>query len=214
LSTIQFPVSTAPAAKGGMSHRAFAGRPRLDKLSLSGPSEIGGINFDVCSDVQPERLLWLESFKDACFNYSAWGLGKNGTSKPEFLHAVSYFFYTRSYLPESWRQARFLREVAVDEATGKRVNRVVRLDDNVLMFMCLDAHWPYFDFKMSLDSFTRRLKAERKRLIEQNWRQVAAYLRINRPIIECIDALVCPSDPAELEHVLYGDCTSELTVAA
>jgi hypothetical protein len=82
--------------RGGMSPHAFAGHDRLDKLDLSGPSEVGGKLLDVTSNVQPERLLWLTSIQDAVQNYLPWGLGRNGTTGHEFWYATKYFFHVQA----------------------------------------------------------------------------------------------------------------------
>jgi hypothetical protein len=213
-SVLSFPSAPAASTRGGASANAWGSEPRLDKLSLQGPSEIGGVLIDVVSGIQPERTLWLESFKDAVFNYKFYGLGRNGTCRDEFWYSCEYLFNVRSYLPSTWQGGRVIREVAEDE-TGKRRNRVVRIPDDVLMFQCLDQHWSYFDFRMSLESFCKRLKAERRGLLERNWPQVARYLHLNHLTFEsCAATLTYPSEPDQLTDLLYSSRTSRLAVAA
>jgi len=84
------------AGRGGMSANAFGGHTRLDKCDLMGPSLLGEIEYDVTSDVVPERTLWLTTIKDSCDNYLMWGLGRNGTSAPEFWYAAEFLFHTRA----------------------------------------------------------------------------------------------------------------------
>jgi hypothetical protein len=84
------------AGRGGMSANAFGGQTRLDKCDLMGPSLLGEIEYDVTSDVVPERTLWLTTIKDSCDNYLMWGLGRNGTSAPEFWYAAEFLFHTRA----------------------------------------------------------------------------------------------------------------------
>jgi len=91
--------------RGGMSANAFGGHDRLDKLDLSGPSEVGGKLLDVASNVQPERLLWLSTIQDALNNYLEFGLGQNGTTEDEFWFAAEYLFNVRAADPESWKDA-------------------------------------------------------------------------------------------------------------
>ncbi len=197
-----------------MSAHGFGGHHRLDKLNLAGPSLIGDDLVDVTSDVQPERTLWLASIQDAAHNYKFYGLGSNGTSRDEFWFAVEWFFRVRSDRPETWRAARVMREVVKDEALGRRVNRVVRIPDDVLRFQCLDVLWGMLRFPIDLQTFCRRLKAERRDLLRKNWAQVRKHLRLDRTFAECEATLVCPSSPDELTDLLYAPRVRSLAVAA
>ena len=188
-----------------MSPRAFGGHHRLDKLDLV---------VDVTSDIQPERTLWLASIQDAAHIYKFYGLGANGTSRDEFWYATEWFFHVRSDRPETWQAARVLREVVFDEELGRRANRVTRIPDNVLKFQCLDVLWQHLSFPIDLETFTRRLKAERRSLLRKNWNQVREYLRLDRTFAECAETLTCPSSPDELTNLLYSSRTSSLAVAA
>lgn len=196
-----------------MAHNAFGGHRRLDKCDLQGPSLLDDILVDVTSDTEPERTLWTSVIADAVNQFIFWGLGRNGTSAQEFWHSVEYLFRVRSDRPETWSAARVVREEVFDDATGQRVNRVVRLDDDVLKFMCLDVLWGMLRFPIDLETFLRHLKAERRVLLQRNWSQIRAYLHLQLTYAECAETLTCPASPDELTDLIHSVRT-RLAVAA
>jgi hypothetical protein len=197
--------STPPAAKrGGMSRNAFGGHTRLDKCNLRGPSEIDGMLVDVASGISPERTIWCEVVADAVHQFKFYGLGKNGTKRDgsEFWSACKFLFHVRADKPETWMPAKVLRETYYDEDLGRRASHVQTLSDDVLRAGCLDSIWAHLCFPMTLETFVRRLKAERRNLLQSNWKQVVKFLRIPDDAYS-MDMLVCPTGPVELATLLY-----------
>ena len=195
--------STPPAAKrGGMSRNAFGGHTRLDKCNLQGPSEIDGMLFDVASGISPERTIWCEVVKDAVHQFKFYGLGKNGTTADEFWSASKFLFHVRADKPETWMPAKVLRQTYYDEDLGRRASHVQTLSDDVLRAGCLDSILAHLCFPMTLDTFVRQLKAERRHLLQSNWKQVVKFLRIPDDAYS-MDMLVCPTGPVELATLLY-----------
>jgi hypothetical protein len=191
------------ARRGGMSKNAFGGHTRLDKLNLQGPSEIDGTLVDVAC-VSPERHLWCSVIADAVQQYLFYGLGKNGTKRDgtEFWSACKFLFHVRASKPETWMPAKVLRETYKDENLGRRASHVQTLSDEVLKAGCLDAILEHLSFPMTLETFVRRLMAERRNLLQSNWKQVITFLGIPDDAYS-MDMLVCPTGPVELATLLY-----------
>jgi len=191
------------ASRVGMSANAFGGHARLDKLDLSGPSQVGGKLLNVASNIQPERLLWLTSIQDAVQNYLPWGLGSNGTDPEEFWYATQYLFHVRASKPETWQDTpRSVKQTYRDEAKGRRINRTVVYSDADLMFMCLDNLWDFLQFPVTLETFRADLMVERRGLIANNWDQVADYLGLPGTFERWEHALVGPTEPEEVDAIL------------
>lgn len=197
-----------------MAHNAFGHHTRIDKCDLQGPSLMDDVLVDVASDVQPERTLWTSVIASAANDFLMFGLGRNGSTRDEFWFSVEFFYHTRASKPETWQAARVQREVVFDETLGRRVNRVQRIPDEALQFMCLDRLWGLLCFPVDLETFLRRLRAERSKLLSRNWQQVSRYLRLDRTFAECEATLVCPSSPDELTDLLYAPRVGSLAVAA
>jgi hypothetical protein len=191
------------AGRGGMSAHAFGGHDRLDKLDLSGPSQVGGKLLDVASNIQPERLLWLSTIQDAVNNYLEYGLGKNGTTVDEFWFAVEYLLNVRAADPETWKDApRTFAETYYDDHEGRRVTRTVQLTEDNVRGMCLDTAWDHLNFPLALGEFCARLMKERRRLLAHNWAQVARFLALPGTPADWERALVCPETPEDVEELL------------
>lgn len=208
--------STPPARKrGGRSRNAFGGHTRLDKCNLQGPSEIDGILIDVASGISPERTIWCEVVKDAVQQYKFHGLGKNGPTADSFWSACKFLFHVRADKPETWMPAKVLRETYHDEHLGRRGRRsshVQILSDEVLRAGCLDSILAHLCFPMTLEAFVRRLKADRRNLLQHNWKQVVSFLDIPDDAYS-MEMLVCPTGPVELATLLYVR-NAQMAVAA
>lgn len=160
-----------------------------------------GVLVDVAC-VSPERHLWCEVIKDAVHQFLFYGLGSNRTTADLFWSACKFLFHVRASKPETWQAARILREVYYDEDLGRRASHVQTLSDDVLKAGCLDLIWAHLCVPMTLETFVRRLKAERRSLLQRNWKQVVSFLGI--PDDEySMDMLVCPTGPVELATLLY-----------
>ena len=170
--------------RGGMAKNPFGGHERMDKCNLQGPSMLGGQLVDVFSGVPGERTMLAESLKDACSNYLFFGLGQNGTSADEFWFSVEYLFRCRASRPETWQCARYMRDTFFDEAQGKRVTRVLTLTDEQLKLACIDAQWDLLEMPFPVERFVSALRAERKRLIGENRKQIETFIALlnNRSI--------------------------------
>ena len=191
------------AIRGGMSANAFGGHDRLDKLNLSGPSQVGGKLLGVASNIEPERLLWLSTIQDAVNNYLEYGLGKNGTTVDEFWFAVEYLLNVRAAEPETWKDApRTFANTYYDDQKRRRVTRTVRLTEGDIRAMCLDTAWDHLNFPLALDEFCARLMKERLRLLVSNWAQVARFLALPGTPADWKRALVCPETPEDVERLL------------
>ena len=97
LTTLRNPA----AGRCGMSANSFGGHDRLDKLDLSGPSQVGGKLLDLASNIQPERLLWLSMIQDTLNNYLECGLGRNGATIDEFWFVAEYLLNVGGADPET-----------------------------------------------------------------------------------------------------------------
>ena len=171
--------STPPAAKrGGMSPNSFGGHTRLDKCNLQRSSKFGDVDYDVVSDMPGVRTLWVGVIKDAVQQYLFFGLGRNGPTREEFWSACEFLFNIRASKPETWQEAKVMREVYYDEDLGRRASHVQMLSDDVLRAGCLDSIWANVYFPMTLETFVGRLKAERRNLLQRNWEQVVTFLGI------------------------------------
>ena len=117
LTTLRNPA----AGRGGMSANALGGHDRLDKLDLSGPSQVGGKLLDVASNFQPERLLWLSTIQDALNYYLEFGLGRNGTTIDEFWFVAEYLLNVGALIPKPEKMYRGhtpRRTTTIRSATG------------------------------------------------------------------------------------------------
>jgi len=196
------------SSKGGMCANAFGGHARLDHCNLLGQSWFrgpdGGLEpCDVASNASPERNLWLCSIQDAAFNYKFFGLGRNGTEGSEYWHAVDYIFYVRAAKSASWENApRRITQTYQDESLGRRVSRKVELSKFQVKAMCLDFAWDHLEFPITLDTFCDRLKKERLKIVRENWGQIRAFLNLPGSLETWERALVCPSEPEDVERLL------------
>lgn len=197
-----------------MDRCAFGHHTRIDKCDLQGPSLINDVLVDVASGIEPERTLWTSVIAFAANDFLMFGLGRNGSTRDEFWFSVEFFFHTRASRPATWQSSRVQREVIFDEALGRRVNRVQTIPDEALRAMCLDSIWAHLRFPLSLDTFLRRLRAERSELLSRNWQQVSHYLGLHRSFAECESVLVCPESPEALSQLLYAPRGGSLAVAA
>jgi len=139
-------------------------------------------------------------------------LGRNGTSAKEFWFACEFLFVTRASKRQTWQDAHLQRQSYVDEMLGRRVTRTIELSNDQLRSMCLDSIWGLVDFRMPLELFCTRLKAERRKIIRANKRQIWHYLALpsNRPTaatfatgigafpVDYESLLVCPATPEEM----------------
>ena len=205
--------STPPARKrGGMSRNAFGGDTRLDKCNLQGPSEIDGTLVDVASGISAERTIWCEVVKDAVNQFKFFGLGKNGPTADSFWSACKFLFLVRADKPETWMPAKVLRETYYDEHLGRRSSHEQILSDEVLRAGCLDSILAHLRFPMTLEAFVRQLKANRRKLLQHNWKQVVSFLDIPDDAYS-MEMLVCPTGPVELATLLYVR-NAQMAVAA
>jgi len=206
------------ANHGGMTPGAFGGHGRLDKCVLTGPSMVGEHLYDVVSNAEGERTLWVQVILDAANNYLFFGLGRNGTTAEEFWYACEFLFRVRAAKPETWQSTpQVVSETYLDEQSGRRVTRSTEYSENDIKAMCLDTIWNHLDFPMSLEIFCARLKTERHSIIRANNRQIWDYLALpsKRPtsrtsFVELVTAfspafealLVCPETPEEMEELI------------
>jgi hypothetical protein len=192
--------------KAGMCANPFGGHERLDKCNLQGPSMLGGELVDILSDVPGERTLIAETFKDALNNYLFFGLGQNGTSAPEFWYGVEFLFRIRASRPETWKDARYMRDAYVDEQTGKRVSRTLVLTDSQLQAGCADYLWDLLEMPLSLDEFVIRVRAVRRDLLRENKEQIEKVIRLlNSP---SLSRNVLPGDTYPMK--LFGQDYQEV----
>lgn len=131
---------------------------------------------DVLSGIPGARTMITELFKGPIDNFLHFGLGKNGTTAEEFYYAVQFLFKVRSDKPETWADSRYMRDVYVDENTGKRTTRVQTLTDEQLVCMTADYLWNLMEMPITLDEFTTALLAQRKEILNTNRRQIAEFL--------------------------------------
>jgi hypothetical protein len=214
LSSTLFSISSpAHAPKGGMSANAFGGHTRLDKCNLQGSSKFDDDDYDVVSDTPGVRTLWVYMIKDAVNDYLFFGLRRNGPKPDEFWSACEFLFNVRASKPETWQDARIMRESYRDEE-GKRVTLELELSDEELKGMCLDSILDHLNFGMPLDMFIEKLQAERKALLKKNWWQVAAHLNLHQDYSECEIALVAPEEPDVVADLLYATHSADMAVAA
>jgi len=171
---------------------------RLDKVELTGPSMIDGEVVDVESSTPGHVVLLLESLRDAVFNYLYWGLGRNGTSAPEFWHATEFLFHVRASRPETWQGARVFREL-VEDGHRVRRQRVFTLTDDELKAGCLDTWWDLFRKMPTLTNFTRRLLEKRQGIVRQNWLQITHVPDFDAALFA---ALTLPLAPDEFSAAL------------
>jgi hypothetical protein len=198
-----------------MSANAFGGHTRLDKCNLQGSSEFGDVVYDVVSNTPGERTLWVYLIKDAVKDYLFFGLSRNGPNRDEFWSACEFLFNIRASKRETWQDAKIMRDDPYfDEELGKCVTRELELSDEELKAMCLDSIWDHLSFGMPLDVFIDDLKAVRKSVLQENWRQVAARLKLHQCYSECETALVAPETPDMLTDVLYATHPAEMALAA
>jgi hypothetical protein len=197
-----------------MSANAFGGHSRLDKCNLQGSSKFSDVDYDVVSDTPAERTLWVSVIKDAVNNYIFFGLGRNGPKPEEFWSACEFLFNVRASKPETWQDAKIMRETYFDEELGQRVTRELEFSDEELKSMCLDSIWDHLNFGMPLEVFIDKVQAERKALLQKNWQQVAAHLNVHQDYSECEAALVAPETPDVLTDLLYTAQAAEMAVAA
>ena len=178
-----------------MSANAFGGHTRLDKCNLQGSSKFDEVDYGVVSDTPGERTLWVYLIKDAVNDYLFFGLSHNGPTPEEFWSSCEFLFNIRASKRETWQDAKIMRETYFDKELGKRVTRVLEFSDEELKGMCLDSIWDHLSFDMPLDVFVDGLKAERKFILQKNWGQVAARLKLHQGYSECETALVAPEMP-------------------
>jgi len=191
------------AGRGGMCSNAFGGHHRLDKCDLMGPSLLGDVLVDVVSGASPERMIWLTSIKDAVQNYLPWGLGKNGTTDDEFWFACEYLFNVRASESETWANApRNITQTYHDESLSRRVTRKVELSEIQVKAMCIDVAWDHLAFPVTLDAFCDELKEERLKIVRKSWGQIRAFLNLPGSLETWKRALVCPSEPEDVERLL------------
>jgi hypothetical protein len=162
--------------KGGMSLCPFGSEQCLTKLDLQGSSIVGDKELGVISNIPPIRTMLVESFKDVLNNYLFYGLGNNGTCIEEFWSSVEFLFNVRSYLPETWKNSRVLSDNYFNTDKVKIQRRIV-LTDKELRLMCADQMWELLEFPLSFSSFIIKIKAQREKIIVNNWEQVIKYLK-------------------------------------
>jgi hypothetical protein len=213
-STLFSVLSPAHAPKGGMSANAFGGHSRLDKCNLQGSSKFDDDDYDVVSGTPGVRTLWVYMIKDAANDYLFFGLGRNGSNPDEFWSACEFLFNVRASKPQTWQDAKIMRETYLDKEMRQRVTRELELSDEELKGMCLDSIWDHLNFGMPLDMFIEKLQAERKALLKKNWQQVAAHLNLHQDYSKCETALVAPEEPDVVTDLLYATHSADMAVAA
>ena len=125
---------------------------------------------------------------------------------------ASFLFLVRADKPETSMPAKVLRETYYDEHLGRRSSHVQILSDEVLRAGCLDSILAHLCFPMTLEAFVRQLKADRRNLLQHNWKQVVSFLDIPDDAYS-MEMLVCPTGPVELATLLYVR-NAQLAVAA
>jgi hypothetical protein len=130
----------------------------------------------------PYKLLYLKVISDAASDYLFFGLGNNGTVPDDFWYATEYFFSCRSFRPETWEHARFMRKAYFDEALKKRVSTSIMLTDEELKQACFDRHYEIteLDTLMPFEDFVVALRETRAELLRKNWEQANTYIDLIR----------------------------------
>ena len=196
-----------------MCKNPFGGAARLDRIDFR----------DYASGTDsPYKLLYLEVIADAASDYLFFGFGQNGTVPDDFWYATEYFFTVRSYKPETWQHAKFMRHAYVSEETGKRVSTTLMLTDDELKQTCFDRHYEIaeLDRLMPFAQFQDWLRIRREELILENKAQVDAYIDLLQATgmkevlgeqqvpfkLECADrmqVLVRPECPEQVAEMIF-----------
>jgi len=159
------------AKRGGMAINPFGGHARLDKL----PDEDF---FDVAPGSGIEAMVRM-TILDAASSYLFWGLGVNGCTSDEFLHAADYFFKIttdrRTWPDECWEVA----GVHVEVEGRKRNYKSFDLTEAEVESMLFPSQFEIAGFarSMSIERFRRLLKQKRKNIVEANRKQILDYLQ-------------------------------------
>jgi hypothetical protein len=171
------------------------------------------------------KIFALTQIAHAAADYAFFGFGRNGYHRIEhFFEAVEFLFRTRSYEPETWRDAPPIEQIFVDPESGKRIKSVTVPPPETLRLQCFDKYYEIseLDQAMPMDDFLETLKDARRKLILQNREQVREYVEFcrrnmlnkkrgqlqfsmelpNMDSPEFIETLVYPQSPEDVEAVL------------
>ncbi len=201
----------SPFGRGGMCKNPFGGEERIDRINLLEFLE---------SNATPDKVLYSCIVQDAVSNYLYAFLGKNGTSAEEFFSAWQYFFKVVSTDKSSWNHHRTIKLIYINR--GERVVENRYLTDNELQLMCFDKHYDLSELSkhMHIDKFRAKLKTKRRKILNENWEQVKAYINTlyqhelgkvaggqqvplqvwNEDLLE---VLIDPPTPLHLANIIY-----------
>lgn len=181
-----------------------------------------------CADSSKQsgvKIFALTQIAHAAADYAFFGFGRNGYHRVEhFFEAVEFLFRTRSYEPETWRDAPAIEQIFVDPESGQRVKSVTVPPPETLQLQCFDKYYEIseLDQAMPMEDFLETLKEARRKLILQSRDQIHEYIEFCRRNAlsrkggqlqfamelldmdspEFIETLVYPKSPEEVETIL------------
>ena len=174
-----------------------------------------------------EKLFALTVIDCSTADYLYFGLEEEGQHVPEnFWSAVEFFFRIRSWDKETWCDSPPVEDMVSDPDTGKRSRRVIIPSPETLKLQCFDRYFEVaeLDKHITIEAFLDNLKQRRINLLLENRTQVrkniemirkrfmtkSGQLGLLQPQLEnfpehFMDVLVHPTEPKQLEDLLYPD---------
>ena len=166
------------------------------------------------------KLFALTQISKAYAEYMNFGIGDNGYKNPvRFFEASEFFFRTRSYEPDTWKDSPPITEVFTDPETGKRVKRTIVPPEETLRLQCFDKYYEFsgLNLYMPIDEFLWKLQAARRTWVIDNREQISTYLDFCRRYKykrsssqlefmmespDFIEIMVCPDTPEQLDSII------------
>jgi hypothetical protein len=204
-------------SKGGMCKNPFGHHNSLNGLD----DDFMAALFK--GELTVDQTIALRVIKMSVRDYLFFGLGKNGITPERFMEAYQYLFKVRSSDPRTWGSCG-IRE-RYRELDGTLTCRKGTLSPKEIQGKCFDTHFDISGLgqRIPLDNFCARLKKKREIIVNENIKQVLAYMGKYRaqewnrlaptkrkgkhsfPREGVVNTLVNPDDLQALGHLyLYG----------
>lgn len=154
--------------RGGMCKNPFAGNPSMNEIDEEIMQALKN------GDITVDQAFAMRIIKMSKRHYLYFGLGANRITPERFLEAYYYLFKVRSDDPKTWGSVGYSERFR--DLNGVMCSRRCRMSNSEIRARCFDTHYIASRSPLPMGSFLRDLRQQRGKILNDNRKQVFAYM--------------------------------------